>query len=298
MPEATVLRDVGLAALLDGPLETLDDGFEFVEGPLWLPDGSLIWQDIKTERTHRLPPEGPAEVLREANGAANGQTYGPDGLIYFCEQNGRRVSRMKADGTGVESVVESFEGKRLNSPNDIVCRPDGTLYFTDPPYGVPTPEDKELPFQAVFALDIDGTIRHVISEGFEKPNGLAFAPDGRTLYVCDTSKYHVRALSLDETGAVEPGSDRVFATMDPGENGGPDGLKVDRQGRVYVAVALGIWVFDPEGSLLGIIATPKRPSNLNWWGRDGSALAITAVDAVHRVPLKVQGLTPPFLPAG
>ena len=298
MPEAKVLRDAGLSALIAGPLETLADGFEFVEGPLWLPGDSLIWQDIKRERTHRLPPGGAAEVLRERTGAANGQTFGPDGLVYFCEQNGRRVSRMSLDGDGVEAVVETFEGRRLNSPNDIVCRPDGTLYFTDPPYGVPAPEAKELPYQAVFALSTDGSIRRVISEGFEKPNGLAFAPDGRTLYVCDTAKYHVRALSLDETGAVEPGGDRVFATMDPGEKGGPDGMKVDREGRVYVAVALGIWVYASDGDLMGIIATPRRPSNLNWWGRDGASLAITAVDAVHRVRLKVEGLTPPFLPAG
>ncbi|QDV37904.1 SMP-30/gluconolactonase/LRE family protein [Tautonia plasticadhaerens] len=298
MPRAALLRDDGLSALVDGPLETVASGFEFTEGPLWLPDGSLIWQDIAAECSYRLPPGGgPAELLRDRNGAANGQTFGPDGKIYFAEQNGRRVSRMDPDGSGVEAVVEAFEGRRLNSPNDVVARPDGTLYFTDPPYGVPSPDQKELPYQAVFAMTTAGDLRLVVHEGFEKPNGLAFAPDGATLYVCDTAKYHVRAFELDESGAVLPGSDRVFATMDPGEQGGPDGLKVDREGRLYVAVAQGIWVYRPDGALLGIIATPKRPSNLNWWGREGDALAITAVDAVHRVALKVRGLVPPFLPA-
>ncbi|RUL89247.1 SMP-30/gluconolactonase/LRE family protein [Tautonia sociabilis] len=298
MARATVLRDSGLIDLIDGPLETIAEGFQFTEGPLWLPDGSLLWQDIKAERTYRLPPGGgPAGVLRERNGAANGQTFGPDGLVYFCEQNGRRVSRMAPDGSGVETVAERFEGRRLNSPNDIVCRPDGLLFFTDPPYGVPSPEQKELPFEGVFALSASGELRLVVSEGFEKPNGLAFAPDGETLYVCDTAKDHVRAFQIDGEGAVVPGSDRIFATMDPEEKGGPDGLKVDREGRVYVAVAQGIWVYRSDGDLLGILALPKRPSNLNWWGRDGKGLAITAVDAVHRVSLKVEGLTPPFLPS-
>lgn len=298
MADAEVLHDAGLSGLIDGPLETLATGFQFIEGPLWLPHDSLIWQDIKAERTYRLPAVGQeAEVLRDRTEAANGQTFGPEGRVYFCEQNGRRVSRMNPDGTGYEPFVERFEGKRLNSPNDIVARPDGTLYFTDPPYGVPSPDQKELPFEGVFALTTDGELRLVVHEGFEKPNGLAFTEDGKTLYVCDTAKYHVRAIEIDGSGAVEPGSDRVFATMHPEEKGGPDGLKVDRDGRVYVAVAQGIWVYSPEGELLGIIRTPKRPANLNWWGRDGSSLAITAVDTVHRVRLKVRGLTPPFLPS-
>ncbi|WP_169974290.1 SMP-30/gluconolactonase/LRE family protein [Tautonia rosea] len=298
MSNASVLRNTGLIDLIDGPLETLAQGFAFTEGPLWLPDDSLIWQDIKTERTYRLPSGGgPAQVLRERTGAANGQTFGPDGRILFCEQNGRRVSRMNPDGSGVETVVERFDGNRLNSPNDIICRSDGLILFTDPPYGVPSPDQKELPYQAVFSLTTDGTLLPIVHEGFEKPNGLAFSPDERTLYVCDTAKYHIRTFQMDDSGRIDPASDRVFATMDPEEQGGPDGLKVDREGRLYVAVAQGIWVYRSDGTLLGILATPKRPSNLNWCGRDGRTLAITAVDAVYQVPLKVEGVTPPFLPA-
>ncbi len=297
MSNATVLRDAGLSGLIDGPLELLAGGFEFTEGPLWCPNGTLIWQDLKTEKTWSISDQGgEANVLREATGAANGQTFGPDGKVYFCEQNGRRMSRMDFDGSNVEVVVETFEGKRLNSPNDVVARPNGILYFTDPAYGVPSPEAKELPYQAVFALTTDGTLQNLIHEDFHKPNGLAFAPDGNTLYVCDTGKYHVRSFVLDEAGGIIPASEKLFATMDPGEPGGPDGLKVDRDGRVYVAVALGIWVYEPDGTLLGILETPKRPSNLNWMGTDGHVLGITIVDEVYRVPFKIQGLTPPFLP--
>lgn len=291
-----LLREAGLAALIaDDEVETLADGFVFTEGPLWLPDGSLLFQDIKAERTYLLAPGGPARPIREQTRAANGQTFLSDGRIVFCEQNGRRVSRMQPDGSRVETVVEIWEGRRLNSPNDIVCRSDGSVYFTDPPYGV-TPEAKEIPFQAVFRLDPAGGLEPV-ADDFEKPNGLAFSPDEKVLYICDTARYHVRAFDVEPDGTLVPGSGRVFATQDPGQPGGPDGMKVDRDGRVYVAVALGVWVYEPDGKLLGIIGLPKRPSNLAWCGPEGRELAITAVDTVYRVRLRVDGISPVFQPA-
>ena len=295
-----ILRDAGLSALLPvgAALEPLADGFQFTEGPLWCPDGSLLFQDIKAERTYRLRPGGAPEVLREDTGAANGQTFAADGRVVFCEQNGRRVSRMNPDGTGVEALAETWQGRRLNSPNDTVCRSDGLVYFTDPPYGV-APEDRALHFQGVYALDPDrGDGPRLLADDFEKPNGLAFSPDERTLYVCDTARYHVRAFDVEPSGALRVGSGRVVARPDPGEPGGPDGLKVDRDGRLYVAVAQGVWVFEPGGALLGILAVPKRPSNLAWCDPDGSVLAITAVDTVYKVRLRAAGVLPPFTPRG
>jgi gluconolactonase len=290
-----VLRDNGLSELLAADsVERLAKGFEFTEGPLELGDGSLLFQDIKAERTYRLPPGGQAQVLRENTGAANGQTFGPNGLIYFCEQNGRRVSRMKPDGSGVEPVVEAWNGGRLNSPNDIVGRSDGRLYFTDPPYGV-APADRSLHFQGVYRIDPSGEL-HLLLDDFEKPNGLAFSPNERILYVCDTARYHVRAFDVDPSGGVVVGSGRVFATQNPVSKGGPDGMKVDRDGRVYVAVAQGVWVYQADGRLLGIIGLDERPSNLAWRGQDGSTLAITAVDKVYQVRLKVSGSLPPLRP--
>lgn len=290
-----ILRDAGLSALVAGEgVETLADGFQFTEGPLWCPDNSLLFQDIKAERTYRLGPDGKATVLREQTRAANGQTFTADGSIVFCEQNGRRVSRMRPDGSGVETVVETWSGRRLNSPNDTVCRSDGLIYFTDPPYGV-RPEDRELHFQGVFCLDPAGRLR-LVADDFEKPNGLAFSPDEKTLYVCDTARYHVRAFAVEPSGELTVGSARVAARLDPEEKGGPDGMKVDHEGRLYVAVAQGVWVFEPGGKLLGIIGLPKRPANLAWWGREGNALAMTAVDTVYRVRLNVRGLVPVFLP--
>ncbi|WP_435011329.1 SMP-30/gluconolactonase/LRE family protein [Tundrisphaera lichenicola] len=290
-----ILRDAGLSKLLDSDsVETVADGLVFTEGPLWLPDGSLLFQDIKAERTYKVAPDGSVRVLREQTHAANGQTFDPKGRVVFCEQNGRRISRMDPDGSNVETVVEAWEGKRLNSPNDIVARSDGLLYFTDPPYGV-QPDDREIPFQGVYALDGLGIPRPVLDD-FEKPNGLAFSPDDRTLYVCDTARYHVRAFDVEKSGTIDQASGRVFCTLDPGQAGGPDGMKVDLEGRVYVAVALGVWVFEPDGKLLGILGLPQRPSNLNWGGPGGKTLAITAVDHVYKVRFQAAGLTPPFVP--
>jgi gluconolactonase len=289
-----ILRDRGLGALVAGPLETLASGFQFTEGPLWMPDGSSLFQDIKAEQTWRVGGDGTLALLRAATRGANGQTFAPGGQIVFCEQNGRRVSRMSRDGSGVAAIVERLGAQRLNSPNDIIARSDGIIFFTDPPYGVPRPQDKELPFQAVFRLDLAGQLTPIVHEGFEKPNGLALSPDEQTLYVADTANYHVRAFTLVEDGSIVPGSGRLFAKIDPGQTGGPDGLKVEAAGRLYVAAALGIWVYETDGTLVGILAVPQRPSNLAWGGADCATLFITAVDTVYRVRLRVPGQAPPF----
>jgi gluconolactonase len=299
---ARILRDAGLSELVESAdVECLARGFEFTEGPLWCPDGSLLFQDNKAERTYRLAPDRSVHLLRERTGAANGQTFAPDGRIVFCEQNGRRVSRMGRDGSGVETLAETWSGRRLNSPNDIICRSDGIAYFTDPPYGV-KPEQRELHFQGVFSLDLragasgqGGLEPRLLLDDFEKPNGLAFSPDERVLYVCDTARYHIRAFDMESSGAPRVGSGRVFARMDPESPGGPDGLKVDRRGRVYAAVAQGVWVYEPDGRLLGILALPARPANLAWCDPDARGLAITAVDAVYYVRLRSEGVMPPFM---
>ena len=295
MPIA-VLRDAGLTALIESDaLEVVaspDDGIKFTEGPLWRADGTLLFQDIKAEKSYRVAPGGKPEAFRSDTGAANGQTFDAQGRIIFCEQNGRRVARMNPDGSNVEMVVEEWEGKHLNSPNDIIARRDGLVYFTDPPYGAPM-FGRQIKFQGVFALDSLAQPRLVVDD-FEKPNGLALSPDETTLYICDTGKYHVRAFTVELSGALAEGSGRIFCTLDPAEKGGPDGMKVDAAGRVYVAVAEGVWVYEPDGKLLGILAVEQRPSNLAWGGPDGKTLAITAIDHVYTVRFKSPGIIPPF----
>ena len=265
-----ILRDRGLSDLVgEAELKLLHQGFQFTEGPLAGSDGSLLFQDIKAERTFRISADGTLADLRDQTRAANGQTWLPGGGIVFCEQNGRRLCRMAPDGSDVTALAETWSGGRLNSPNDVVCRSDGLVYFTDPPYGV-DPSQRSLHFQGVYVLDLerpgDSGLR-LLADDFEKPNGLAFSPDEHTLYVCDTARYHVRAFDVQRSGALEPGSSRVVARMDPGRPGGPDGMKVDRAGRLYVAVALGVWVFEPDGNLLGILPVPERPANLAWCDR-------------------------------
>lgn len=290
-----ILRDAGLSRIVGGAtVEVLAQGFQFTEGPLWCPDGSLLFQDMRADRTHRIKPDRTVETVRSNTHEANGQTFAVDGRIFFCEQTGRRVSAMNPDGTDVKTITETWSGKRLNSPNDIVSHSSGRLYFTDPPYGV-APKDRELHFQGLYLLDGLGQAR-LLADDFEKPNGLAFSPDERTLYVCDTARYHVRAFDVEPSGGLRVGSSRVFATQDPDQPGGPDGMKVDREGRVYVAVSQGVWVYDPGGSLLGIIALPNRPANLAWCGADGKTLAMTAVDTVFQIRLETAGVMPPFTP--
>ena len=292
-----VLRDAGLSKLLDGDsVETVAEGLVFTEGPLWLPDGSLLFQDIKAEKTYKVSPDGTLSPLRSDTGAANGQTFDAEGRIIFCEQNGRRVSRMNPDGSNVETVVESWQGGRLNSPNDIVARADGLIYFTDPPYGVKNPAERSLHFQGVYALD-GLAVPRLILDDFEKPNGLAFSPDEHHALRLRHRPIPRPGVHDREVGgagrSARAGSSRPST---PAEPGGPDGMKVDLEGRVYVAVALGVWVFEPDGTLLGILELPQRPSNLNWGDPDGKTLFITAVDHVYKARFKGPGLTPAFLP--
>jgi gluconolactonase len=295
MRMAILLSDAGLSKLLapKTELRRLAGGFEFTEGPLWLADGRLRFQDIKASRSYQIDLDGKVSIIREETRAANGQTFTSDGWIVFCEQDGRRVSRMKVDGSQVETVVEEYRGKRLNSPNDVICRSDGLIYFTDPPYGAPP--DRPLNFQGVYSLDQNGNLTLLLDD-FEKPNGLALSPDERILYICYTARYHIRAYDVLANGELDRSSGRIAATMAPDQPGGPDGMKIDRDGRLYVAVALGVWVFEPDGRLLGIVSTPKRPANLAWGGPEGKTLAITMVDEVLSLTFEVEGCLPRFRP--
>lgn len=282
-------RDAGVRDLLaDGLCDLLADGFVFTEGPLELPGGSLIFQDLKSDRTWIWTESSGLAILRENTNAANGQTLGPDGRVWFCEQNGRRVSSMKPDGSDLRTEIETWKGARLNSPNDIIRTRDGLFVFTDPPYGV-APENRELHFQGLYAFRPGWPEPKLLADDFERPNGLALSPDEKTIYVCDTWRYHVRAFDIGSSIVSDLGQSRIFARFDTDAPGGPDGMKVDKAGRVYVAVFGGIWVYEADGRFLGIIGTPKRPSNLTWCGPNASELCVTAVDQVFRFRLNVQG---------
>jgi gluconolactonase len=207
--------------------------------------------------------------------------------LVICEHSGRCVSRIEEDGS-YTILTDKFKDKRLNSPNDIVVNSKGAIYFTDPPYGI-TSEQQELSFQGVFRLDPDSGDLTLLSRDFEKPNGLTFSPDEKTLYIADSSleKRHIRAFDVNPDGTLD--NSRVFAEIHSEEPGNPDGIKVDKYGNLYVSAGGGVWIFSREGEKLGIIRTPERPANCAWGDRDWKSLYITARTSIYRLRLNIPG---------
>jgi gluconolactonase len=283
---------MGLESVLESPAaERLATGFKFTEGPLWHPDGFYYFVDIRSNNLHRITPGKPAELVRASTGEGNGTTFDLQGRLVICEGGNRRVTRWSADGRS-EVLMERWEGKRLNRPNDVVCKSDGSLYFTDPGYRVPF-EQREMQHSAVYRVMPDGT-KSMVAD-FEYPNGLAFSPDERLLYVANTRwAQYIHVLELDQKGAMV--RRRIFAEMpsDSDKNGVPDGMKVDVEGRVYCTGPGGTWVFAPDGTKLGIIVTPEYPANIAFGGPDLKTLFLTANTSVYSLRMKVPGQPHPW----
>jgi gluconolactonase len=276
-----------------GDPQRLALGFQFTEGPVWMPDGYLLFSDIPADRIYKWTPDigsagkGKLEIWREPSGQSNGLTIDRQGRLIACEHGNRRVSRTEADGT-VNVLADQYQGKRLNSPNDIVVKSDGSIYFTDPPYGI-EPEEREQPCNGVFRILPDGTLQ-LLADDFDRPNGLAFSPDESVLYIDDSPRRHLRAFDVRPDGSLT--NSRVIADMDHPQPGSPDGMKIDVQGHLYVTGATGVWVFEPDGTLLGVIVPPEKPANCAWGDADRKGLYITARTSLYRVRVKVPGLPP------
>ena len=280
----------GLPQILEtGEAERLATGFVFTEGPLWHPDGFYYFVDVRASRFYRFRPGGQPELLRENTGEGNGTTFDPQGRLVICEGGNRRLTRWPADGqfASSEVLIDRVDGKRLNRPNDVVCRSDGSIYFTDPGLRVPLAE-REQETAAIYRVKPDGTVSKIAD--FEYPNGLAFSPDERTLYVANTRfAMYIHAIELDGDGNMT--RRRIFADMSSDEKEGvPDGMKVDVEGRVYCTGPGGTWVFAPDGSRLGIIKTPEVPANLCFGGPDMKTLFFTARTSIYSLRAKVPGL--------
>ncbi len=265
-------------------------GFGFTEGPSWHPDGFYYFVDIRKSLLYRLRPGGTPEVARSETGEGNGTTFDLQGRLVMCEGGNRRVTRMTADG-GIAVLMDRFLGKRINRPNDVVCRSDGSIYFTDPGLRIPIAE-KELPTSAVYRVKPDGT-KTVIAE-FEYPNGLAFSPDERVLYVANTRfAEFIHAIDLDAAGDMI--GRRIFADMSSTETDGvPDGMKVDQAGRVFCTGPGGTWVFAPDGARLGIIRTPEVPANLVFGGPDLKTIFFTARTSIYTLRARTPGQPHPW----
>lgn len=267
-----------------GNPEKLAGDFQFTEGPIWQADGSLLFSDIPASRIYRWTADGGAQVWREPTGNSNGLTLDREGRLIACEHSGRRVSRTEADGT-VAAIASHFNGGKLNSPNDVVVKSDGVVYFTDPPYGI-QPAEREQPVNGVYRILTDGTLELLVDD-FDRPNGLAFSPDESILYIDDSPRRHVRAFDVRPDGTLA--NSRILADMDHPQPGSPDGMKIDEEGHLYVTGATGVWVFEPNGELLGVVVTPERPANCAWGDADRKSLYITAQTSLYRVRVKVAG---------
>ena len=281
-----------LSSLIEpGNPERVGSNFEFTEGPVWMPDGFLVFSDIRANRICKWLPDGSVTTWREPSGNANGLTLDHQNRLLVCEQGNRLVSRIEPDGTRT-LLAERDEGKLLNSPNDIVCRSDGTIYFTDPPYGIIPGESssydkpQEQSCNGIYRILPDGSVHRVVDD-FDRPNGLAFSPDESILYINDTPRRHVRALDVQADGSLT--NSRVIADMDHPQPGSPDGMKVDQEGNLYVTGANGIWVFAADGTCLGVIVLPERPTNCTWGDEDRKTLYITARTSLFRIRGRVKG---------
>jgi gluconolactonase len=279
-----------------GPLERVAGGFEFTEGPMWARDGSLLFSSPNTNTIYRLE-DGVVSVFRSKSGytgvdigryhqpGSNGLTLSPAGLLTICQHGNRRVIRVNPHGD-ITVLADSFEGRRLNSPNDLVYRSDGTLFFTDPPFGLPDPAESELGFSGVYRVR-DGEVS-ILTQELEGPNGLAFSPDERWLYVGNWDFDRIVVMRYDP----DTGEGSVFFDMtSPDAEDAIDGLKVDLDGNLYVCGPGGIWVLSPDGEHLGTLRLPETAHNLAWGG-DGHDLYITALTSVYRLRLETKGATP------
>ena len=273
--------------------EPIAIGFTFTEGPVWSRrEGCLYFSDIPSGRIHRWSPSDGLAVHRDPSYKANGQTLDAQGRLISCEHVGRRVVRQEIDGS-LTTLAKDYQGGRLNSPNDVVIASDGSIYFTDPDTGITharsgVPAPKEQPVNGVYRISPAGETTR-IAEDFEHPNGLAFSPDEKTLYINDTPRRHIRAFAVRADGSLTDG--RVFAVLEGEEVGAVDGMKVDSEGNVYCTGPGGIHVYDATGTKLGRLRIPPAgPSNMAWGDADWKTLYVTWREAVCKVRMKVPGV--------
>jgi gluconolactonase len=284
----------------------LADGFKFTEGPVWVPhSGSLLFSDPNNNTIYQYTPDGQLSVFRQPSGysgadiaeygqpGSNGLTLDPEGRLTINEHGNRRVARLEQNGT-VTVLADRYDGKRLNSPNDLVYRSDGTLYFTDPPFGLPKFFDdprKELPYSGVYFVH-NGRLQ-LLTTDLSGPNGLAFSPDERYLYVgnWDEQKKVVMRYEAQPDGTLVNGTVFFDMTDAPGEDA-IDGIKVDQQGNLYVSGPGGLWVISSTGEHLGTIIAPKHIHNMAWGDEDGKTLYLCARSGLYRMRLNIPGIRP------
>ncbi len=276
----TVLSPDAIARIVapSEKVKLLASGFNFVEGPTWNRNGFWVFSDIPANSLFKITPEGKVALVRRPTG--NGNAYDRSLALLSCESGARRVSRKNTAGV-FETLAEKYGEKRLNSPNDLAVKSDGSIYFTDPTYGIDA-SAAELDFRGLYRLFPGGKLE-LLDKNWTQPNGICFSPDERTLYVNDSQQGEIFRFDVDAAGAL---SKRTPLATIP-KPGDPDSMKCDAEGHLFVAAPGGVWVFAPRGGLLGKIPVPKNPANLAFGGADGKTLLITARDSVYSVRLNV-----------
>ncbi|MGH9376416.1 MAG: SMP-30/gluconolactonase/LRE family protein [Terriglobia bacterium] len=296
-------------------IERIATGFSFVEGPVWVREGNyLLFSDIPNNVINKWEPgSGRTSVYLEQSGfsgkipravpkqltmenlleylvGSNGTTLDSEGRLIFCEHGNRRVERLEKDGRRTV-VADRYDGKRLNSPNDVVTKSDGSIYFSDPPFGLEKMDAdprKELPFNGVYRVK-DGKIQ-LLTKDMKAPNGLAFSPDEKHLYIDDSGAGTYMRYEVKPDGTIENGQLFFDLSKSP-DQGVTDGIKIDHKGNVYACGPGGVWILSPEGKLLGRLKPPEEPANIAW-GDDGKTLYMTAWTSVYRIRLKIPGIRP------
>jgi gluconolactonase len=264
----------------DGRVEKVAGGFIKSEGPVWVKEGYLLFSDFEQSRIFRLTPPNVVTPYLDHTGAANGNSMDVLGRLYSCERDGRRVVRRDGQGN-VTVIADRWDGKKLNSPNDVAVRRDGQVYFTDPASAA-VKEPQELGFNGVYHVSPSGSIS-LITKSMERPNGVALSPDGRILYVADSSARTIEAFDLDERG--NSSSQRVLIQN---VDGSPDGLRVSERGNLYIACR-GIAVYSPTGKLLRTIDIPEQPANCAFGDPDLQSLYVTARSSLYRIRVPEKG---------
>jgi gluconolactonase len=287
----------------DAELERLGTGFTFTEGPLWHPDGYLLFSDMPGDARRRWDEENGVQEVANPSNKGNGMTWDLDGRLLVCEHVTSSVVRMDPDGKGGgrEVLATHYDGKELNSPNDVVVKSDGAIYFTDPTYGrMPgfgIEREQDLDFQGVYRIPPGGGDLQLLIDDFVQPNGLCFTADEKTLYINDTDRAHIRAFDVQDDGMIANG--RVVAegigSGDLAIGDLVDGMKLDERGNIYVTGPGGVCIFDPEGSQLGTIEVPENVGNINWGGPDWNWLFIAASTSMYRVKCNVSGNPLPYM---
>ncbi len=288
------MHDLRLQDIFDenAELETLSSGHRFLEGPAWRPDEThLRFSDILGNATLQWSGASGLRIYRANSHMANGNTYDRQGRLLSCHHASSRVTRMDDDETMIV-LASHYQGKELNSPNDIVVKSDGAIYFTDPPYGreakVGIPRQPQLGFNGVYRLDPEGGGLTLLSRDFNRPNGLCFSPDESFLYINDTPESRIRVFDVSADGLLSNG--RLFAQTGGDGPGGPDGMKTDSEGNLYCCAAGGLHVFAADGAFLGRLRTPMQITNFTFGDEDLRGIYLTGITTLYRVRARIAGI--------